>query len=145
MSSPVSDAEVVPPLAATPLAVVQAWHDALNAQDFARFASLLAADVEFAGPKGTGRGAAMVREWAKRAGVQLHPRRWFQREGDVVVAQQARWRDPTTGEWGEPLAVATVFRVEDGLVRRVARCDTLPQALAVAGLAEATETTSPRP
>lgn len=121
----------------TEIAIVQAWHDALNGGDLDRFAALLHDDVEFGGPKGAGRGKALVRDWAERAGIQMHPTRWFQRDGDVVVAQRARWRDPETGALGEAIDLASHFVIDDGLVRRVARFDTLQQALEAAGLDQA--------
>lgn len=120
--------------AATATALVQTWHDALNTRDIDRFAALHHDDAEFTGSRGTGRGAALIRDWAERAGITMTPQRWFQRESDVVVTQSARWRDPATGVLGEPVAVSTHFQIDDGLVRRVARFDTLPEALAAAGL-----------
>jgi mannose-6-phosphate isomerase-like protein (cupin superfamily)/ketosteroid isomerase-like protein len=121
------------------IAIVQNWHDALNSGDVDRLATLLADDVEFGGPRGSGHGAAMVVDWARRAGIHLEPRRWFQRDGDVVVVQSARWRAPETGELGDPIDTASVFQIRDGRVLRVARYETLADALAAAGLDESTE------
>ena len=111
------------------LAVVRAWHEALNDGDIDRLVSLLHDDVEFGGPRGAGHGAAMVRDWAQRAGITLAPERWFQRDEDIVVAQQARWRDPETSGLGSPLAAASTFHIRDGLVQRVVRYSTLQDAL----------------
>jgi hypothetical protein len=125
------------------LATILAWHDALNASDLERFAALLHDDVEFVGPRGSGHGAALVRDWAGRAGIQLQPERWYQRNDDVVVTQQARWRDPDTGDLGDPIAAATAFHVRDGQVHRIARFDTLQQALDTAGLDASAEVAAP--
>jgi hypothetical protein len=60
--------------------VVQSWHDALNSGDLDRLVALMRDDVEFGGPRGSGSGAQMVRDWAERSGIHLEPTRWFQRE-----------------------------------------------------------------
>lgn len=125
------------------IAIVQTWHDTLNRGDLDGFAALLDENVEFVGPRGLGHGAAMVRDWASRAGIELAPERWFAREGEVVVTQRARWRDAETGRLGEPIAAASAFRVRDGRVRRIARFDTLDEALAAAGLDASDEAPAP--
>jgi mannose-6-phosphate isomerase-like protein (cupin superfamily) len=121
------------------ISIVQAWHDVVNSGDVDWLAKLLDDDVEFGGPRGSGRGAALVVDWAQRAGIHLEPERWFQRDGDVVVAQSARWRAAETGALGDPLDAASVFRIRDGRVQRVIRHETLPEALAAAGLDESAE------
>jgi hypothetical protein len=120
--------------------VIRLWHQALNAGDLERFADLHAQNVEFVGPRGSGRGAGLVRDWAERSGIRLEPIRSYGpgEDGAVVVTQQASWRDPETGESGEPLDAATAFQVVDGQVTRIARFDTLPEALQFAGLGPVT-------
>ena len=117
-----------------PLAVVAAWHDALNAGDGERLAALSHPEVEVAGPRGIGRGVDILREWVERAGIRLDPERWFGRGDALVVLQRATWRSPETGEPGEPQMVATAFRIGNGRVRRVARFERLDEALADADL-----------
>ena len=112
------------------VALVDAWHAALNAGDADRVVALSAVDVRIVGPRGTATGAAVLRDWVGRSGIRLQAERWFHRGNDVVVAQQATWRDPETGETGAPLPVATAFRVRDYLVARIARFDDLDAALA---------------
>jgi len=121
------------------MAVVRAWHDALNRGEIDFLASLLHDDVEFGGPRGSGHGAEKVRDWARRAGITLEPLRWFQRDEDVVVAQQARWRDPETGVLGSPIDAASTFRIRDGLVQRVVRYETLQDALTVVDMDASSE------
>lgn len=119
--------------------VVRRWHEALNCGDLERLAAVMADDVGFVGPRGAGRGAGLVRDWAERSGIRLVPERWFARDGTVVVGERAAWRSPETGDLSPPSEVASVFHVRDGLVRRVARYDTIAEALGAAGLDESTE------
>ncbi|MDQ3225831.1 MAG: nuclear transport factor 2 family protein [Chloroflexota bacterium] len=126
------------------IAVVQAWHNALNVGNLDRLAPLMHEQIEFVGPRGSGRGAGLVRDWAERAGIQMKPVSWFARGGVIVVAQQARWRDQETGELGEPIDVASVFEVRDGLIQRVARYDSLEEALATVGIDGSEEGSSAR-
>ncbi|MDF3040732.1 MAG: hypothetical protein K0Q71_3438, partial [Thermomicrobiales bacterium] len=69
------------------VAIVQAWHEALNRRDLAGLATLMHDDVAFGGPRREGRGAAEVREWAARSGIRLEPDRWFVNGDGVVVSQ----------------------------------------------------------
>lgn len=114
------------------VAIVQAWHDALNAGDAARLGALVHDDVELGGPRGTARGAAMVREWAERAGVRMAPVQIVQRGNVVVVEQHAQWRSEENGDFGDPQIVATLFVVRDGKVSRLIRFADLDTALAAA-------------
>ncbi len=116
--------------------VVRRWHEALNGGDLERFTDLHAQNVEFVGPRGSGRGAGLVRDWSARSGIRLEPLRSYGpgEDGALVVTQLASWRDPESGGFGEPIEAATAFQVVDGLVTRIARFDTLPEALRFAGL-----------
>ena len=116
------------------VAVVLAWHEALNAGDLDRLAALVDEEVEVVGPRGSGHGVALLRDWAARAGVRLEPGRLFHRDEAVVDEQRATWRDAATGQTGEPQTVASTFLVRDGRVRRVARYGDAGAALAAAGL-----------
>lgn len=113
----------------------------LNQGELERFTDLHAQNVEFVGPRGSGRGAGLVRDWAERSGIRLEPQQWFgpSADGVLVVTQLARWRDAESGEFGEPIEAATAFQVTDGLVTRIARFDTLPEALRFAGLGPTTD------
>lgn len=118
------------------LAIVQEWHDALNAGEIDRLMATMTADVAFRGPRGEGHGADLVRDWAQRAGIQLHPARWFHGGDAIVVTQQARWRDPESGEWGDPIPIASAFHLRDGRITRITRHGTVDEALAAADLDE---------
>jgi hypothetical protein len=115
--------------------IVLAWHEALNRGDVARLLRLSTADVEVGGPRGSGTGADLLREWVARAAIRLEPSCLYACEGTIVVAQLARWQ-AGDGEPGEPLPAATVFRVRDGCVASVIRYDELGHALEAAGLDE---------
>jgi ketosteroid isomerase-like protein len=114
-----------------PTAIVREWHDAVNAGDAERALALVAEDVEVAGPRGGGRGRALLADWVRGAGITLEPLRVIADGGSVVVEQSARWGP------GEPQRVATVFAVRDGLITRVARHPDLAGALAATGMADA--------
>jgi ketosteroid isomerase-like protein len=116
--------------------VVRAWHAALNAGDVDRLLELSAPDVEVGGPRGSSRGADLLREWVARAQIALEPSRIYAGQGTVVAEQNARWR-AEEGRLTEPKVVASIFRVDSGLVTSVLRYPDLPAALAAAGLSEA--------
>jgi ketosteroid isomerase-like protein len=104
--------------------VVRQWHAALNEGDLERLVGLSAEDVLVGGPRGTGRGTQLLREWFGRAGVRLVPRAVYPDGDTVVVDQLASW-----GPDAEPAPVASVFAVNsEGKVSRVLRYDTLDQA-----------------
>jgi ketosteroid isomerase-like protein len=125
-AEPVSDA----------LAIVQAWHRAVNAGDVDTLVSLSTEDVEVGGPRGSGHGASLLREWFGRAGIRLDPERAWQRDEVCVVAQRARWSGPDGGP-GAPQDVASVFRVRNGRVASVVRYGDVAEALAASGLSQA--------
>jgi mannose-6-phosphate isomerase-like protein (cupin superfamily) len=114
--------------------IVQAWHDALNNGDLDRLTALMQDDVAFGGPRGEGRGAAEVRDWAERSGIRLEPGQQVARGDTIVVAQRASWLDPATGEPGPPQEIASVFQLRDDLIGRVARYGNLAEALAAVGI-----------
>jgi SnoaL-like domain len=119
---------------ASEVAVVAAWHDALNAGEADRLASLVSADIEVGGPRGSGRGVDLLREWVDRAGIHLEPLRVFRRGDIVVVEQRATWRSAETGQPGEPVLVTSIFTVRDNHIHSIMRYDDLDTALNVAGL-----------
>src|SRR5437588_143819 len=119
--------------------VVRAWHAALNAGDVERLLSLSQPDVEVGGPRGSGRGADVLRDWVARAGVRLQPARVFARGDVVVVEQSARWPSEPGAEPGESQMVASLFRVRDGRVASVIRHADLAAAIEAAGVDAADE------
>jgi len=107
---------------------VLSWHAALNAGDLEQLVALSDNDVEVGGPRGSGRGAALLREWFGRAGVHLEPGRVYANGETVVVEQSAVWPGAAAQQ------VASWFAVKDGKVQRVLRYESLDVALEAAGL-----------
>lgn len=109
---------------------VLAWHEALNDGDVERLVGLSHPEVAVGGPRGTGYGAQLLREWVDRANIRLEPGRVFYRAQTVVVEQGASWTSAVgTGETAPVQTVASVFTVRDGLVASVVRHDNLADAL----------------
>ena len=113
---------------------VLAWHEALNAGDAERVASLAHPEVEIGGPRGSAHGRQVLKDRVDRANVRLEPLRPFKRGGTVVVEEAATWRDAQTGETVGEATVATVFELDGGLVTGIFRHDGLEDALRSAGL-----------
>ncbi len=123
-----------------PLAIVQAWQDAANARDVARLLDLSDPDIEVIGPRGSGCGHQLLRDWLGRAGLSLETRRVFVRGDAVVLAQHGVWRSVETGEVTGEADLASRFRVDGRRVVQFARHDSLDAALAEAGLRYSDET-----
>jgi len=59
---------------ADPVAIVQAWQEAANAQDADRLVEVSDPHIEVVGPRGSGFGHQLLRDWIARAGLTLqHP------------------------------------------------------------------------
>lgn len=126
-------------MTASEVHVVGSWHDALNDGDVERLVSLSHPDIEVGGPRGTGRGTQLLREWVGRAGVHLNPRRVFHHGDTVSVEQEAKWRSADSGEVAGDQIVASVFIVRDGRIVSVLRYPGLAEALRAANLNESYE------
>jgi len=107
---------------------VTAWHEALNSGDVDLLVELSHPDVEIGGPRGSGHGTQLLREWVDRANIHLEPARTFQESDKVVVEQNAEWQA------GSQQTVASVFVVRGGLVTGVVRYPSLAEALSASGL-----------
>jgi hypothetical protein len=125
------------------LAIVQAWQDAANRQDIDQLLARSSPDIEIVGPRGSGYGHQLLRDWLRRAGVHLTTLRAFARGSHVVVAQHGVWRSLDTGEPTGEREIASYFRVEGGYITRYARYDSLGDALAEAGLSATDEISGP--
>jgi len=124
------------------LAVVEEWLAAVDAADGPRMQRVTADEVEIVGPRGAGRvDRRGLAEWLARSGFTATSLRWFcGAGGTVVVEQDARWADPTTGAPRGAARIASRFRVDGGRVAGYVRHDDgLAPALAAAGLAGADE------
>lgn len=117
-----------------PIAVVLNWHRAVNSHDTAALLALSAVDIEIVGPRGAGYGHDLLRAWLTRAGATFVPRRVFARDSAVVVEQHAIWREPETGKITGEADLASCFTVENGVVTRFERRDSLADALSSGGL-----------
>jgi limonene-1,2-epoxide hydrolase len=124
------------------VAIVTAWHAALNAHDVERLLALSSAEVEVGGPRGTARGASVLSEWVDRANVHLKPLRIFQRGPILVVPEDAEWRADDGSPTGAQ-QVGAVFEVRLDRVARVVRYPDLASALAAAGLSLSDEVAAP--
>ena len=124
---------------ADPVTIVQAWQEAANRQDIDGLLALSDPNIEIVGPRGSGYGHQLLRDWLGRASLRLETLRVFGRGAAVVVAQHGVWRSVETGEVVGEQDLASRFRVVDGRVVQFARCDRLEEALAAAGLTHGDE------
>src|SRR5919199_6466064 len=115
---------------------VRAWHAAVNAGDLERLVALSSSDIEVAGPRGSGRGEQLLRDWFGRAGVRLEPLQTFSRDTVVVVEQRATWASAEADSASAARTVASVFSVADGRVTSVMRYADLASALEATGLTQ---------
>jgi hypothetical protein len=118
---------------------VQRWQETANRQDVAALLELSDPQVEIVGPRGIAHGHAVLADWVRRAGVQFTTLRAFARDTRVVVTQHGIWRSIETGAIVGEATVATAFQVSAQRITRIARHDSLEQALAEAQLELADE------
>jgi hypothetical protein len=121
------------------IAIAQAWQDAANAADVERVVALSDPAIELIGPRGSGRGHQLLRDWLGRAGLHLTTLRAFARGNAVVLAQRGVWRSAETGDVTGERDLATRFRVNGRRVTQLARYDSLDAALKEAALTDADE------
>ena len=121
----------------TPLDIVRTWQETVSAADVDRALALSASDIEVGGPRGTGRGHQLVRDWVARTGIELEQLRFFQRGDVVVVEQRATWKLPDGAT--SMKVIGTVFRVAGVVVARVVRHDSLEGAITASRLTEQDE------
>jgi hypothetical protein len=122
-----------------PVALVEAWQEAVNQQDIERLLTLSAPDIEIIGPRGAAQGHSILRDWLNRAGLSLTTQRIFARDNVVVLAQHGKWLAAETGQVIGEAAVASCFRVAHQQVVQVARYDDLATALEAGGLTNTDE------
>jgi hypothetical protein len=118
---------------------VLAWHAALNASDVDGLLGLSTDDVEVGGPRGSGRGGHLLRDWVARAGMRMQPGRLYQRDSAVVVEENAQWQTPD-GQLTDPQGAACVFGIREGQVASIFRHPDVASALVAAGLDASDET-----
>jgi hypothetical protein len=118
------------------LELVYAFHQLLNAKDPEALLALAAEDIKVGGPRGSGTGKDLLREWVGRANVTMTPKRMLARDGVVVVEQLAEWHDPKSGASTGSQILATTFRIEGGKLVGIARYSHFGEAANKAGLDE---------
>ena len=121
------------------VATVQAWQDAASKPDIERLIALSDSNIEIVGPRGSGFGHQLLRDWIARAGLQMTTLRAFVRDSLVVVEQQAIWHNVETGEKARESIIASQFVVENNRVKQFARYDNLETAFKQSGLSLADE------
>jgi len=117
-----------------PLTVANGWVVAANTQDAGRLVELSDPNIEIVGPRGSGFGHQLLRDWLARAGLELETLRTFARGDTVVLEQRGVWRSPEAGTVIGETIVASLFQVKDGRVAKFARYDSLEEAFAATGL-----------
>lgn len=127
----------------SPVEIAAAWQAAANEQDVDALLDLSDANIEVAGPRGSGYGHQLLREWLARAGLTLSTLRVFARGDMVVFEQRGVWHSPETGEVTGKRVLASVLEVRDGRVVKVALFDALERALEAAGLDMSDEAPAP--
>jgi hypothetical protein len=113
--------------------IVKQWLEAANSDDASRLVALSAPDIRIVGPRGTARGAEVLRDWLARARAHLTTQSVYARESRVVVAQHGIWHDASGAVAGEA-DVASRFVTEKGRVVEYERHEALAGALASANL-----------
>jgi len=126
----------------SPIEVAAAWQQAANDQDAERLLAVSDPNIEVVGPRGSGYGHQLLRDWLGRAGLALTTLRIFARGETVVLAQRGVWRSIEGGDVMGERDLASRFDVQNGRVVRFARYDSLAEALEAAGLTVADEVKS---
>lgn len=126
-----------------PIDIVAAFHTHLANHDADAVVALAADDIEVGGPRGTGTGPGLLREWVGRANVTMTPKRWFAKDGVVIVEQEAIWKHKDNGEETGRQTLATTFRIGDGKIVGIYRHDDLAASLTLAGLDASDEVEAP--
>ncbi len=121
-------------MTASEVRIVKTWHESLNEADVDRLVGLSHPNIELGGPRGTGRGSQLLREWVARANIRLTPGRIFHQADTVVVEQEAEWSSPQTGQVTGSQTLASVFVLHDGRIASLLRYDDLAEALRTANL-----------
>jgi hypothetical protein len=122
-----------------PSTIVQEWQDAANTQNIDRLLELSSPNIEIVGPRGSGFGHQLLRDWMARAGLTLKTLRVFVRGEKVVVEQHGVWCSQETGEVTGEKTLASAFQVDDRYVVKFARYDDLSTAFEATGLRQSDE------
>jgi len=118
----------------SPVEIVWAWQEAANNQDSESLLELSDPNIEIVGPRGSGYGHQLLRDWLGRAGLSLETLRLFAKGNVVVVEQRGIWRSLETGEITGDRIIASRFKVENQRIIQFARYDILDIAFSESGL-----------
>jgi len=118
----------------SPVEIVWAWQEAANNQDSESLLELSDPNIEIVGPRGSGYGHQLLRDWLGRAGLSLETLRLFAKGNVVVVEQRGIWRSLETGEITGDRIIASRFKVENQRIIQFARYDSLDIAFSESGL-----------
>lgn len=117
-----------------PIEIVRRWLAGVNAGDTGMVLAHSSPEIRIIGPRGTSVGHTVLSGWMSHAGASFETSATYARGSAVVVAQRGSWETPD-GERSDA-DVATRFLVFGGQVMELERHDSLPDALAAAGLTD---------
>jgi hypothetical protein len=123
----------------SPVEIVQAWQEAANTQNIEALLELSDPNIEIVGPRGSGYGHQLLRDWLGRAGLSLETRRVFAKGNVVAVEQRGIWRSLETGEITGERILASRFKVGGQHVVQFARYDSLDIAFSESGISSEDE------
>lgn len=118
---------------------VHLFHDHFNAGRVEDILAMATDDVAVGGARGKGSGRQLLEEWVGRKTTTLTPRRWFGRDGLIVIEELVEWRirdgDTVTDStiWG------IAFTVNDGKIAAISRYADIGEAVTSSGLDETHE------
>jgi hypothetical protein len=122
-----------------PVEIVSEWIEAANSQDIDRLIQLSDPTIEISGPRGSGTGHQLLREWLARAGLTLQTTHTFASGHSVVLEQRGVWRSADSGAVTGERRVASAFRTDETRVVWFGRYDELASALEATDLALSNE------
>ncbi|MGC4191430.1 MAG: hypothetical protein QM589_09740 [Thermomicrobiales bacterium] len=131
------------------IGVIRAFHTLLGTRDVPGLLALATDNIGVGGGRGRGEGKDFFVEWVRFATISLTPRRWFrqvtaehegrhgtpdERTSTLVVEEDAIWRSPSSGREMGRMRFATIYEIENGKLRSIARYSNIGEAVTTAGL-----------
>lgn len=128
--------------------VVRTFHRLLEARDVPGLLALATEDIGVGGGRGRGEGKEFFAEWVRYATISLTPLRWFRqvtqdrdaRHGlpgmqasTLVVEEEAVWRSAQSGREMGRMRFGTIYDIENGLLKSIARYPNIGEAVTTAG------------
>lgn len=100
--------------------------------------------IEVSGPRGSGHGRQLLRDWMARAGLTLETTGAYSRGNRVVLEQRGVWRSPDSGAVTGERSLASAFRTDERRVVWFGRYDDLASALVASDLERSDQVTPAR-